>query len=92
MSQAKVDYHKEQKKNRKDTVKKERAISRVWAAVAVVIGIGFVGFVGYSLYDVISDAQKEAAAANIVPTEVDLSAITDYQSSLTSSADSSDAE
>ncbi len=49
MSQAKVDYHKEQKKNRKSAVKRERAAGRAWAVAIAVVAIGFIGFIGYSL-------------------------------------------
>ena len=85
MSQAKVDYHKEQKKNRKSAVKRERVAGRAWAVAIAVVAIGFIGFIGYSLYGVVSDAKEKAAAENIVSTDIDLSAISDYQSGLTSS-------
>ena len=85
MSQAKVDYHKEQKKNRKQTVKRERVAGRAWAVAIAVVAIGFVGFIGYSLYGVVSDAQEKAAAENVVSNDIDLSPISDYQSGLTAS-------
>ena len=82
MSQEKVDYKKEKKKNRKEEVKKERASRRLSAALATVICVGLIGFVGYSLYTVVIDEQEKAALENMVTTPIDLSAISDYTSSL----------
>ncbi len=78
MSQEKVDYHKEQKHNRKKLVKKQkrnRIIATTLTTVAVVLVVGFIGYSFYVKYE-------ENLAANAVDTEVNISAITDYLSGL----------
>ncbi|MCR5451375.1 MAG: hypothetical protein K6F00_01965 [Lachnospiraceae bacterium] len=90
MSQEKVDYKKQKKSGRKEEVKKERMIRRLWAVCAVVICVGLVGFIGYSLYGVIEENRMAAAIENMKTTDIDISAIRDYQNSL--SADEDDAE
>lgn len=82
MSQEKVDYKKDKKLHRKEIVKKERATRRIWAVCASVICIAIVGFVGFSLYTVVQENQEKAALENMVTTPIDLSAISDYQDSL----------
>lgn len=84
MSQEKVDYKKDKKQHRKEIVKKERFTRRLWAVCACVICVGVVGFVGYSLYGVIQENAEKAALENMVTTPIDMSAISDYQSSLSS--------
>ncbi len=82
MSQAKVDLKKEQKHNRKKLVqkrKREKLIGGIIGAVIAVALIVWIGFSGYGKY-------QEYVAAN--PTEVDLSAISDYLSSQETTEDS----
>ena len=76
MSQEKVNYHKEQKKNRKKIMRKEKAgrIARQCVAYAILIAIlGWAGWSGYTLYQ---DNKP------VSYTEVNTSAITDYYTSL----------
>ena len=82
MSQAKVDYKKEQRKNIKKTVRK-RKISHVIGMVAfVLVFCGMLGWLGYSGYQTIKKAQtSEAATKEEIP--VDLDAISDYLSEIT---------
>ncbi len=82
MSQAKVDYKKEQRKNIKKTVRK-RKISHVIGMVAfVLVFCGMLGWLGYSGYQTIKKAQtSEAATKEEIP--VDLDAISDYLTEIT---------
>ncbi len=51
MSQAKVDYHKEQKKNRNKIIKREKRIRRLEQIGAGVLGVLVVAWVGFSIYN-----------------------------------------
>ena len=53
MSQAKVDRYKEEKKNRKQTIKKEkrnRVLGRTLGVVIAAAIVCWIGFSGYSYY------------------------------------------
>ena len=73
MSQAKVDRYKEEKKNRKKTMAKEKRLHllAVVCGWAIVIALaGWVGVSGYRIYE-----SKKTIYANVSP-------ITDYINSL----------
>ena len=76
MSQAKVERYKESKKNRKETVareKKQRTLNRVIAGVVCAVILGWIGYSGYQVYE------------NSKPLEtvyVDMTELNDYMSSL----------
>ena len=80
MSQEKVEYKKEQKKNRKSLVRKKK-IEYVLSIVAVcVIAVGILAWFGYSTYDKITreaETSKEVEYATL-----DKSALSDYLSNL----------
>ena len=82
MSQAKVDYKKEQRKNIKKTVRK-RKVSHVLAMVAfAVVACGMIGWLVFSGYQTYTEAKSNGAvAAEEIP--VDLDAISDYISDMT---------
>ena len=76
MSQAKVDRYKEEKKNRKKIMAKEKRmrIAGYDAGCLVAVGIiGWVGYSGYSAYE--ANKPMETIYAN-------LDSVTDYMSSL----------
>ena len=53
MSQAKVDRYKEAKKNRKETIAKEkrqRAVSKLIGAVVAIALVAWIGVSGYNMY------------------------------------------
>ncbi|MBQ1900960.1 MAG: hypothetical protein II169_00235 [Lachnospiraceae bacterium] len=79
MSQEKVDQKKELKKNRKKIVKKNKRNAIIGTVCGVVVTLGIVGWLGYSGYSKYEAYQEE----NAVTTAIDLSAITDYESSIT---------
>ncbi len=85
MSQAKVDRYKEEKKNRKKTIKKEkrnRVLARTAGIVVVAAIVCWIGFSGYSYYQ-----EKKP----MTKTELSMTALNDYLSSL-SDAGSASAE
>lgn len=88
MSQAKVDKHKELKKNKKKIVKRQKINRFMWAILGTVITVALVAFVVYSGYR----SYEEAHADDPLPTvEVDLSSVTDYETALNSEADTDEA-
>ena len=49
MSQAKVDKYKEEKKNRKKIIAKEKRIRTIWTIVGIVIGVALILFIILSI-------------------------------------------
>lgn len=49
MSQEKVDKYKEEKKNRKKIMAKEKRVRIFWAVVGSVIGVGLIAFIVLSI-------------------------------------------
>lgn len=49
MSQAKVDKYKEDKKNRKKLIAKEKRTRTIWAIVGIVIAVGLILFIVLSI-------------------------------------------
>ncbi|WP_296116617.1 hypothetical protein [uncultured Eubacterium sp.] len=83
MSQAKVDRYKEEKKNRKQTIKKEkrnRVLARTVGVVIAAAIVCWIGFSGYSYYQAKKPTTK---------TEISMTALNDYLGSLSTDADSS---
>lgn len=76
MSQEKVDRYKEQKKNRKKILKKEKRMRFLGYFVGTIIGLAIVGWAGWSVYSIYESKQPASY------TEVNIDAITDYYSSL----------
>lgn len=83
MSQEKVNYKKELKKDRKKIVKKQRIERIVLTLAASVVCIAIAGWIGFSVY-----TKAEAAKdAEVTYTAADLSSITEYLSSLSETED-----
>lgn len=76
MSQAKVDRYKEQKKNRKKIMRREKRNHYLGCTVAVIIVAGLIGWAGYSIH---TNYEKNKPVSY---TEVDMSALNDYYSNL----------
>lgn len=77
MSQEKVDRHKQEKANRKRTMKKQKYKSIAARACAVVVCAAIVGWGGYSIYNWYEGSR---------PTEyltIDSSALDTYESEVT---------
>ncbi len=76
MSQEKVERYKEQKANRKKTMKKEKIQRIMRNSVAVVVVAAALGWVGYSGVTYIIDNQPREEV------EVDYTAVSDYETAL----------
>lgn len=80
MSQAKVDRYKEQKKNRKKIIKKEK---REWAAVQAGLGLFalvLVGWTGVAVYQGVTAPAE--TTGELTTYTVDTSAVDDYMAGL----------
>ena len=76
MSQAKVEKYKEQKANRKQTMKKEKLQRIVRNSIAAVVVVAALGWVGYSgVTSIIDNIPREEV-------KVDYNAISNYESAL----------
>ena len=81
MSQKKVDRYKKEKNNREKLQKRERRILNLEKVVVTVICIAVVGWIGYSAYDLVT-REDHNAEQEVVTTEMDVTAISDYLNSL----------
>lgn len=80
MSQEKVDRYKEQKKNRKKIIKREK---REWAAVQAGLGLFalvLVGWTGVAVYQGVT--ATDDTTTELVTYEVDTTALDDYMAGL----------
>lgn len=75
MSQKKVELYKEYKKNKAQILKRERFIRRLEYGIIIVLCCFFVGWFGYSVY---RSATRAEQTGEVVATEVDMNAYTDY--------------
>ena len=87
MSQEKVDQKKELKKNRKKIVKKNKRNAIIGSVCGIIVTLGIVSWLGYSGYT----KYETYKAENATTTAIDLSAITDYEGTITT-VQSDDAE
>lgn len=78
MSQEKVDYNKEQKRNRKQIVKKQRRQKALRITLTTIAAVLLVTWVGYSVYT--KKQAKDAETTNYLT--IDSSALSDYLSNL----------
>ncbi|MGN0361314.1 MAG: hypothetical protein ACI4ET_00575 [Bilifractor sp.] len=80
MSQKKVDLYKEEKKNRKKIMKREKIRSILTIVVAVAVFGALIGWFSWAVYNNVKANQD--TTANATTTELDLSDIDAYNSSL----------
>ena len=76
MSQAKVDRYKQEKANRKETMKKEKTASQVRKSVAVIVAVALIGWAGYSAVNAYTSYQPNEAV------EIDYTAIDNLTTNL----------
>lgn len=72
MSQEKVARYKEEKANRKATIKKEKRKHFFRTCIVSVVALGLVGWIGYSAYSLYENSRPRQMA------EVDYSEINTY--------------
>lgn len=77
MSQEKVDKYKKEKANREKIQKREKRIFFFEKLAIGVVVLGMVGWIGYSVYGVLTREDPNAEKA-VVTTEMDTTAISDY--------------
>lgn len=76
MSQAKVDRYKEEKKNRKEIMAREKRKQKAGMAAAVLVGVAILGWAGVSGYQIYESKKP------LETVYVDLTAIDDYMAGL----------
>ncbi|MGN0342769.1 MAG: hypothetical protein ACI4DO_08240 [Roseburia sp.] len=76
MSQAKVDRYKEQKKNRKKIMRREKIASVLRKCVGTLVVLAVIGWAGYSAVSMYQAKQPTSY------TEVNITAISDYINNL----------
>ena len=81
MSQEKVDRYKKEKANRKQIMRKEKMANLLRKCVVGIVGLILVGWIGYSAYDLVTREDPDAEQ-EVVTTEMDVTALNDYLSSL----------
>lgn len=81
MSQQKVDRYKKQKNDREKIQRREKWELRLEKLAIAVVCIAMVGWIGYSAYDLVT-REDPNAEQEVVTTEMDVTAITDYLSGL----------
>lgn len=79
MSQAKVDRYKEEKANRKKTLKKQKIMNTIYTICGSVICLAIVGWIGYSAYGYFRTEDTETTVSR---TEVNVDALNDYLNTL----------
>ncbi len=78
MSQEKVDYHKDQKANRKKILKKKRRHRIYITCGIVVVFVALFGWIGYSAYTNYQTAHE----GEVIYNDINISAISDFLSNL----------
>ena len=81
MSQQKVDKYKKEKNDREKIQRREKWELRLEKLAIAVVCIAMVGWIGYSAYDLVT-REDPNAEQEVVTTEMDVTALTDYLSSL----------
>ena len=82
MSQAKVDRYKEQKRNVKKIMAKEKRNWVITQAILIAIGIAVVIWIGISLFQAFRAPSVNPANVQVVSYTIDSSALEDYLAGL----------
>lgn len=80
MSQEKVDKYKQEKANRKKTMKKEKLANVLRKCAVAAVGLVLAGWIGYSAYNVY-ELKKETPSV-----EIDYQALDSFSQDLTDAA------
>lgn len=81
MSQEKVDRYKQEKANRKKTMKKAKVGNALRKCVVGVVGLALIGWIGYSAYNTYETNKPQLEA------QIDYTAVNELQQNLSEVAD-----
>ena len=81
MSQAKVERYKEEKRNRKETMERDKKKRMVSTAALAVVGVVLLGWIGTSAYQVYENSKPMETIYT------DLTALDDYMAGLEADAE-----
>ncbi len=81
MSQEKVDRYKQEKANRKQTMRKQKAMGIVRKLILAVVAIALVGWLGYSAFDIYESGKERVVA------EVNYDAVTNYLNNMSTTTE-----
>ena len=81
MSQEKVDRYKQEKANRKQIMRKQKAIGIVRKLILAVVAIALVGWLGYSAFDIYESGKERVVA------EVNYDAVTNYLNNMSTTTE-----
>lgn len=82
MSQAKVDRYKEEKRNVKKIMAKERRNWMITKIILIIIAAAVIGWIGVSLYQAITAPSTTNTSVQSVTYTIDSSALENYLGSL----------
>ena len=82
MSQAKVDRYKEEKRNVKKIMAKERRNWMITKIILIIIASAVIGWIGVSLYQAITAPSTTNTSVQSVTYTIDSSALENYLDSL----------
>ena len=77
MSQEKVDRYKKEKANRKQIMKKEKAVNALRKCIVGVVGLILIGWIGYSAYGTYENSRPRGEV------QIDYTAVNELQNRLT---------
>lgn len=81
MSQEKVDRYKQEKANRKQIMRKQKAMGIVRKLILAVVAIALVGWLGYSAFDIYESGKERVVA------EVNYDAVANYLNNMSTTTE-----
>lgn len=81
MSQEKVDRYKQEKANRKQIMRKQKAMGIARKLILAVVAIALVGWLGYSAFDIYESGKERVVA------EVNYDAVTNYLNNMSTTTE-----
>lgn len=81
MSQEKVDRYKQEKANRKQIMRKQKAMGIVRKLILAVVALALVGWLGYSAFDIYESGKERVVA------EVNYDAVTNYLNNMSTTTE-----
>ena len=81
MSQEKVDRYKQEKANRKQIMRKQKAMGIARKLILAVVAIALVGWLGYSAFDIYESGKERVVA------EVNYDAVTNFLNNMSTTTE-----